>query len=377
MHKQLNYPDRASFSRMTNDDAQAVVKYLATLEFPTLYEMSLQFALFKKTYGIPTISSLLVDTKEFSSPERSSKRYADTGLLISEFSIHPPKSERAVKAIARMNYLHGHYQKAGRITNDDLLYTLSVFITEPIAWVAKYEWRSMTEMEICAVSTFWKSMGDAMGINYEGSLPRASHWVDGLEFYEDIKSWAENYEKTYMVPAATNKKTADELVPLLLTYVPNIFQTSARAMVAVIMGDRLRAAMIYPIPSKPYFQCASIVFAVRKFILRHLCLPRYKESTQIGDQDPKTGRYYLSTYLARPFYNKPTFLNRWGPEGWLVRLLGGVVPGSEGKRYEPDGYLISEVGPDRFRDKGVKETDAYEAKLNAERPRGCPFAFGK
>lgn len=69
----------------------------------------------------------------------------------------------------------------------------------------------MNDMEMCAIGTFWKSLGDSMGISYE-DLPRyKTGWKDGLEFYEDIKEWAVNYEVKYMVPAATNKKTADEL----------------------------------------------------------------------------------------------------------------------------------------------------------------------
>lgn len=153
-------------------------------------------------------------TREFSTPENASKRYADTGLLIEEFTGHHPKSERAIKAIARMNIIHAKYQKAGKISNDDLLYTLSVFITEPVIWVERFEWRDMAPMEVCAIATFWKSLGDAMGISYN-DLAR-SNWQDGLEFYEDIKEWAEAYEIRYMVPDKSNKITADQLVPLLL-----------------------------------------------------------------------------------------------------------------------------------------------------------------
>jgi len=47
MRKKFNYPDRASLSRMTNVEAQTIVQYLAELEFPRIYEMSVQFALFK------------------------------------------------------------------------------------------------------------------------------------------------------------------------------------------------------------------------------------------------------------------------------------------------------------------------------------------
>ena len=47
MQKKFNYADEASLSKMTNVDAQAIIEYLAELEFPLMYEKSLQFALFK------------------------------------------------------------------------------------------------------------------------------------------------------------------------------------------------------------------------------------------------------------------------------------------------------------------------------------------
>jgi hypothetical protein len=85
---------------MTNVEAQQITAYIGELEFPKLYETALQFALFQvsaerqpysscadnqQTYGIPTISDLLVATKEFSTPANASKRYADTGILIAEY----------------------------------------------------------------------------------------------------------------------------------------------------------------------------------------------------------------------------------------------------------------------------------------------------
>jgi hypothetical protein len=50
-----------------------------------------------------------------------------------------------------MNYLHSRYQKAGKISNDDMLYTLSLFVLEVKRWVGLYEWRSLTPLEICAM----------------------------------------------------------------------------------------------------------------------------------------------------------------------------------------------------------------------------------
>ena len=75
----------------------------------------------------------------------------DTGVLITEFLAHPPTSERANEAIARMNYLHSMYQKQGKISNDDMLYTMSLFVTEIPRWVSEYEWRDVTPMEVCAL----------------------------------------------------------------------------------------------------------------------------------------------------------------------------------------------------------------------------------
>jgi hypothetical protein len=142
-----------------------------------------------------------------------------------------------------MNYIHSNYQKAGKISNADLLYTLSVFITEPITWIQRYEWRSITDTEICAIGTLWKSIGDAMGIQYEGFLCK-SQWKDGLEFYEDITAWADGYEAKYMVPAETNKTVADYLIPMLLFYVPKSAEGGARNVVGYLIGDRLRRSMM-------------------------------------------------------------------------------------------------------------------------------------
>jgi len=162
-----DFPDRQSLSHMSNVEAQKIVNCLTELEFPFIIITSLQFGLFKvggpwpsvgprvnrgQTYGIPSISQLLHETKQFGTSKNASKRYTDTTVLIQEFSDHHPKSERATKAISRMNYIHGRYAK--KISNDDLLFTLSVFITEPIDFVAKYEWREMTDTEKNALATF-------------------------------------------------------------------------------------------------------------------------------------------------------------------------------------------------------------------------------
>ena len=104
-----------------------------------------------RTYGIPSISKLLVHTRQLSTRQHVGKRYADTSVLIQEFTVNPPDSERALDATARMNYIHSIYQRKGLISNDDMLYTLSLFALEPVRWVNKYEWREFTDLEVCAM----------------------------------------------------------------------------------------------------------------------------------------------------------------------------------------------------------------------------------
>ena len=71
----------------------------------------------------------------------------DTAVLISEFTTYPFDSERHARALARMNWLHSKYN----ISNDDKLYTLSVFLTVPQRWLDKYEWRPLTDLEIAVI----------------------------------------------------------------------------------------------------------------------------------------------------------------------------------------------------------------------------------
>ncbi|KAJ4386929.1 hypothetical protein N0V85_007911, partial [Neurospora sp. IMI 360204] len=120
----------ANLSKMTLQDAHQILVNISQREFPYLYQRSLFFALFK-TYAIPSISSLLLATGQLSSHKTASKRATDTEILIMEIVINPPWEKRGLEALARMNWLHGRWQKAGRIRDGDLLYTLSMFALEP------------------------------------------------------------------------------------------------------------------------------------------------------------------------------------------------------------------------------------------------------
>ena len=159
-----------------------------------------------QTYGIPTISNLLVKTGQLSKPENASKRTADTAAVLSETKSQPG-GERSIQVFARMNYMHGLYRKAGRIKDDDMLYTLSLLVTEPVKWLERFDWRTLTDAEICALGVYWKDTGDATDISFEKLRPyMKGKPADGLSWTQAIMEWSEDYERETMVPAQSNKE---------------------------------------------------------------------------------------------------------------------------------------------------------------------------
>jgi hypothetical protein len=164
-------------------------------------------------------------------------------------------------------------------------------------------------------------------------------------------------------------------------------------VISIFVGERLRQAMMYVRksqtrqakltvfsrllqPSHALHLSIHCVFDIRKLILRYLALPRpeiLRKSYIPSAPDLTTGRYNSVEYLSYPWYVKPTFKRRWGPRALVARLLGRRLPGDDGNKYEPEGYLFEEIGPTALRCKGLREMELTEAKLKDARRSGCPF----
>ncbi|KAI0102693.1 hypothetical protein GGR51DRAFT_284199 [Nemania sp. FL0031] len=375
LRRDMGFPEgcgREALSHMTNDQAQQIIKYLAAWEFPLFHYLSLQFGLFK-TYGVESISRLLLATRNLTDPVKSLKRYEDTAALIGEFMINPPNSERTLHAIARMNFLHSKYRQEGTITNADLLYTLSVFVTEPQRFVRLYEWRAMNDMERCAYGVFWKSIGDAMGIEYKGLLAHDT-WRDGLEWADDITAWAKRYEADAMKPSVVSNKPARALIPIITYWLPWFAKPFVEEAVCLLIGDRVREAFMLPEPGIVAGATVYLTLVLRRFCLRYLALPRFFELKRLGEADPQTGRMHTAIQYGNfPYYIKPTLWNRWGPTAWAIWLYGGKVPGDNPEEYMPQGYLWTDIGPRNRMGLGVEEMEVDVKRLKARSRGGCPF----
>ena len=272
---------------MTVQEAYDIIKFINETEFPALFEKGLQFALFR-TYGIPSISELLVKTTQLSTEQNVPKRYADTVVLLVDIYGAEPTSDRCIEAYARLNYLHGHYIKQGKISNDDMLYTLSLFLSQPVEWINKYEWRQLSDLEICAIGVFHKAMGDGMQISF-GELPSYSTgWQDGLQFYRELDTWAKAYEKMYMVPHQKNHDTAAQTRRLLLSMYPPFMQGFLSKTISAPLDDRLRIAIMFVKAPALYSSFFRGFMELRRFYLRYLSLPRPSfMAKKSGDKRPR------------------------------------------------------------------------------------------
>ncbi|KAL4861889.1 hypothetical protein BDV12DRAFT_207670 [Aspergillus spectabilis] len=369
------YTTREDMASMTDHDAWEIQKLMLVMEFPSASLKALQFALFR-TYGIPTISSLLLKTSQFSNPATSFKRYADTGALIGQFMAFEPSSERAQTAIARTKFLHVGYRASGKILESDMLYTLSLFALEPIRFIGLFEWRSLSDLEQCAIGTYWKSLGDALEISF-ADLPSGPHeFRDGLHFLEELRAWSLKYEEDYMKPSSENKEVADKTMDVLVYAMPRFLKPVGVNFASCVMDDRLREAMMYQRPSAVYNLIFSSLVSIRKFYLRYLALPRanFQRIDIFTDEPNEYGRYYVNLYEAIPYYVKPTIWNRWGPGAWVSWAMGMPLPGDEDDKYYPRGFDLEDLGPKYFEGKGRKTVAEIRELLKKERRGQAPFS---
>lgn len=71
--------------------------------------------------------------------KNSSKRAADTEVILNEVHDREPGSEQHLLIIARMNYLHARYRKTGKILDDDMLHTLGSAVLDIVQTIDNIE----------------------------------------------------------------------------------------------------------------------------------------------------------------------------------------------------------------------------------------------
>ncbi|KAI1308316.1 hypothetical protein F5Y03DRAFT_393551 [Xylaria venustula] len=381
MERRFNFNDRTSLAKMTLKDAHAIQTWLAEQQFPSVFSAAIFFALFK-TYSIPSISKLLATTRQFGRAgdiTATSKRAADTSVLLTNMVMRSPESPQAKLAVARTNYLHNIYRRAGRISNDDMLYTLSLFTLEPMRWTAEYDWRPLSDMERCALATCFKVWGEDLEIGYESLPSHPSGWIDGLHWLEELDDWSKKYEERCVEASDTNVEVVNATRELMLCQIPGSLHGVLWGIVAILLGPRVQKAMRIPNPSSSLELFFNLLITLRKYVLRYACPPRpyfLRRVYNYETPDPTTGRYQSQRWLGRPWYVKTTLLDRWGLPAWMLWMNGTAssVVFDDGK-FIPEGYLIEDVGPLAYVGRGRDEMRGNVLALDVKSPLRCPFSF--
>ena len=205
-----------------------------------------------------------------------------------------------------MNYIQCH----DKISNDDYLFTLSMFVVEPDIWIRQHDWRELIKVEQDALYYLWKEVGEGMGIK------------DIPESFDALCEWSWEYERKHMRYAATNEKVVAPTVDMILNPLPNYLRPLVRSIVPALMSDRLAEATGFP-KAKPWAKMAiRWFFVIRAFFLKYFFLPRWSSNqrTAAGPLNGPNGR----RRLFKPNWN----------------LYGCTYP---------DGYDIASLGPKKMR----------------------------
>lgn len=138
------------------------------------------------------------------------------------------------------SFSHARYRRANKITDDDLLHTLGDGLAEILNVVERDEWRSLADVEICALGIFHKNLGEDMGIPFDVLPSNAEGWKDGLHFALELRKWTIRYEEEFARPTATNDQYVRVYVDSAL---PCFIKPAVRQMLGADLDDLMRTSL--------------------------------------------------------------------------------------------------------------------------------------
>ncbi len=230
-------------------DHLRIMHLLAGYEFPWDYIRALEMALYR-TFCAPTTSELLAKTGEFH--ERPQRRYDDTAILMAEIIEWGYDSGRGKESLRRINRFHRMYD----IANVDFLYVLSTFHLEPIRWIGRYGWRSLTPNEVKASYFFWREVGRRMNIR---DIPPS---------HETFEQWSLEHERTSFAYCDANQRIATATRELFVSWAPRPLHGVVRTAIHSLLDDTMRTCFGFPAAPKAMTMFVTGALKTRGRLLR-------------------------------------------------------------------------------------------------------------
>ncbi len=266
-NKNLTAMDRLN----VDEDYQTIVKYLANHDAPIDFLIAGELAQIQ-TFAIPSISKLLQRTKQYQND--GLKRLDDTRAILTECMTDSVQSERGQHMVKHLNWIHSHYE----ISNDDYLYTLALFIIEPVRWMETFGYRSLTAREKQAGYLAFKSLGQAMNIKH---IP---------ESRDKFVAWYEEYRRQHMMYYVDNKKVTDGLIEGMKEMFPIVMRPLVRPLILTLINDpELLMATGQKAPTKLTQTVIKGLMRIRKFSQKYINIWQKKSF-----DDSYLGQYYKS-----------------------------------------------------------------------------------
>ncbi|KAI0427374.1 hypothetical protein F5Y09DRAFT_35308 [Xylaria sp. FL1042] len=260
---------RGDVETMTLEEAYSIKARIAD-EFPTVFSTAINFVFFKAE-GIPSIAKLVARAAQRSSsaPQKTPQRPRRGAGVAPGDLLGRPGAAETKAAIDRVNHVHSFYRPSGKMSDDDLLYVLSLFALEPMRWIDRLEGRRLTELERCALATLWKALGEELRIPFD-KLPSCAEggFRDTLHWLAELEDWGRMYEERNREKSPESKLLAQKQLDAWVGGIPGVFRPTARCLVAAFIEPRLRRAMGIETPSATAIFLIETMIYVRKFIRR-------------------------------------------------------------------------------------------------------------
>lgn len=233
-------------------DAHAIVNLLANHVFPLDVLVATELGQLR-TFSIPSITALLHATGRYE--REGARRLDDTKAILVEIVGPGPHTPEGREMIAHLQEIHGHY----KISNDDYLLTLSVFVIDPAQWIDDHGWRPLRPNEREALFNLYRSMGEEMGIR---DLPPD---------FEGLQAWREAYEQRARAYSPENESVARGLLAAIAERVPRSLRGAVVPIVsAILRDDAVLAAIGLHRPSLGVRAAVGGALAARQRVLRHV-----------------------------------------------------------------------------------------------------------
>ncbi|MEZ4381381.1 MAG: oxygenase MpaB family protein [Nannocystaceae bacterium] len=237
-------------------DCLEIVTILSNHLFPLDILIATELAQLR-TFTIPTISNLLHQTGEYE--RRGGKRLDDTKAILAEILGAGMDTPEGAAMVAHLNAIHGHY----RISNDDFLYTLSVFTVDVDAWIERWGWRPLRPIERRALYRIYRDLGERMGIR---EIPPT---------FAGMVAWREAYEARVRRYDPDNEAVARALIDGL-TALAGKAGPAVSPTIRALLSDASVRALGLPRPPPAVTAAVHLTLELRRQLLRRLTIWNHK-----------------------------------------------------------------------------------------------------